>query len=483
MIARFLFAGFTAMIAASGVMNAAGPPFELTASQVRLFGLTHGTLVFGEGSIAFRTAAQKDAREWKFADLKQLRILSPTRIQLDTYEEQGRLRLGADRAYTFDVTDPISSELVAFLQGRIDRPFVTAVMPPLPLTPLFRTAVKHAHGRGGSDGALMLYDGGLAYAATRDDDARFWRFQDIFAVLALDPFRLQVLAYERGSGRTRPFTFDLKETLPDGMYDALWQRVNRPNRRPYSVGTDMEERAMNQSMIAGILALGIAAGNGQASMTQDPQHQHGAPAQAADPMAMCRKMMADMSTNTAKLEELASNMNSSSGQAKMTAMSDLLNAMVKERTAMTAAMTDMQPHRAMNDMPMTDEMKAMHAAMSSNPTQPAATSVATPAAFDLAFRMQPEPPRIGEDMALEVTLRSAAGQPVTDAVVTVTFFMSAMPGMGMPEMKNTATLKYDTAGVYKGTSQISMGGRWQVTIAATRAGKEVASKKITITAR
>ena len=45
----------------------------------------------------------------------------------------------------------------------------------------------------------------------------------------LDPFRLQVQAYEGGSGRTRTFVFELKSALPPEFYDALWARVSGRN--------------------------------------------------------------------------------------------------------------------------------------------------------------------------------------------------------------------------------------------------------------
>src|SRR3990172_1405704 len=145
---------------------------------------------------------------------------------------------------------------------------------------------------------------------------------------------------------------------------------------------------------------------------------------------------------------------------------------------MHTAMMAMHQGDAMKDMQMSDEMKAMHATMSSNAPKPAATEAATPAAFDIAFRSQPDPPRTGENAALEVTLKGEGGKPVTDAVVTVTFYMPAMPKMGMPEMKSSATLKHDAGGVYRGTGQVAMGGRWEVTISAVRDGKELANKKV-----
>jgi len=55
--------------------------------------------------------------------------------------------------------------------------------------------------------------------------------------------------------------------------------------------------------------------------------------------------------------------------------------------------------------------------------------------------------------------------------------------MKMPEMKNTVTLKHQKDGNYVGTGQVMMAGKWDATVTVKRAGKEVGSKKIPITAQ
>ncbi len=212
------------------VATAAQAPFEFAVRQDRFLGGTSGTLVINQDGIEFRTTDRKRARRWDYEALKQVRILSPTRIALATYEEQGRLRFGADRTYAFDVPGSISAEVVSFLLERLERPVVTAVMPPLPETALFRVSVKGTGTGQGSEGTFVLYQTGIAYLTARKSQARFWRFRDVYGVLALDGYRLQVLAYEGGSGETRTFTFELKTGLPPGMYDALWRRVNALGR-------------------------------------------------------------------------------------------------------------------------------------------------------------------------------------------------------------------------------------------------------------
>ena len=212
--------------------EAAGPPFDLAVKKDQFFGASRGTLVFAEDAVEYKTNDKNDARRWTYLKIKQVQVRSPRRIDILTYEDQGRMRLGADRTFEFELTQgAIGSDLIAFLLERIERPVVTAVMPPLPSDPLFRVPVKHQRQGRGSEGTLVLYGDRLVYLTERDDDARHWWFADIFSVLRLDRDRFEVLAYEGGGGRMRPFIFELKSDLPDGFYDALWQQVNRPTLR------------------------------------------------------------------------------------------------------------------------------------------------------------------------------------------------------------------------------------------------------------
>ena len=208
---------------------AAGPPFELSVKRDRLFGGSTGTLAFTVEGIEYQTKNTDDARRWPYDEVKQLQILSPTRIAVLTYEDRGRLRLGADRTFDFTVVQSaVSSELVTFLLERVSRPVVTAVMPQYGGEPLYRVRVKHQRQGRGSDGTLVMYERQLLYVTEQDDDSRFWRFGDIYSVQRLDRYRLQVTVYEGGSGDTRAFVFELKADLSERFFDELWARVNPP---------------------------------------------------------------------------------------------------------------------------------------------------------------------------------------------------------------------------------------------------------------
>jgi hypothetical protein len=91
-----------------------------------------------------------------------------------------------------------------------------------------------------------------------------------------------------------------------------------------------------------------------------------------------------------------------------------------------------------------------------------------------------QPIKMGEN-ALEVMV-TQDGQPVTDADVSVQFFMPAMPQMKMAEMKNTVPLKHEGGGRYRGTGSVMMAGTWDTTVMVMRGGQEIGSRKLEVTA-
>jgi len=66
--------------------------------------------------------------------------------------------------------------------------------------------------------------------------------------------------------------------------------------------------------------------------------------------------------------------------------------------------------------------------------------------------------------------------------VSVTFFMAAMPAMGMAAMRDIATLTDKGNGLYQGPVQLQTGGTWQVTVRVQRGGQTIATKQLSISA-
>lgn len=99
----------------------------------------------------------------------------------------------------------------------------------------------------------------------------------------------------------------------------------------------------------------------------------------------------------------------------------------------------------------------------------------------MEFSTQPDPPHKGNN-TFRVKLTGQKGAPVSGAQVTVTFFMPAMPAMGMAAMKTTVELNEKGGGVYEGNGNLGSGGSWQVTLTARQNGRVIGSKHFTVNA-
>jgi Cu(I)/Ag(I) efflux system membrane fusion protein len=117
---------------------------------------------------------------------------------------------------------------------------------------------------------------------------------------------------------------------------------------------------------------------------------------------------------------------------------------------------------------------------------PAGVPSSTPSApterLNITFRPQPDPPRTGES-TFEVTVKDSTGTPVADADVRATLFMPAMPTMNMPAMRSETTLAPTGNGSYRGTGQVVMTGRWDVTVNVSKGGQRLGTEQFALVAR
>ena len=93
----------------------------------------------------------------------------------------------------------------------------------------------------------------------------------------------------------------------------------------------------------------------------------------------------------------------------------------------------------------------------------------------------PSPPAKGHNN-LRVKLTAANDSPISGAQVNVTFYMAAMPAMGMAAMKTSVDLTDKGNGVYEGNGDLGSGGTWQVAITARQNGAAIANKQLTVNA-
>ena len=112
-----------------------------------------------------------------------------------------------------------------------------------------------------------------------------------------------------------------------------------------------------------------------------------------------------------------------------------------------------------------------------------AASMNTPAQqhANVEFTTDPNPPHKGSNL-VRVKLTGQDGQPIAGATVTVTFYMAAMPAMGMAAMKTTINATDKGGGMYEGKGDLGSGGTWQVTIRAQQHGQTIVNKQLTVNA-
>ena len=200
--------------------------YELSVEHEHTPGACQGTLVISPDQIEYKTTHKQDARTWRYDELRQIKIESPTEIKLVSYEDQKQM-LGRDRVFKFKVlAKEITPEISAFLMERATRPLVTSVMPVTKGDLRFEVPVKHLHTFGGCLGTLKIYSDRVVYESKdMPSDSRNWRYGDIQNFSQSSRFRFEVTSFESKFGGPKAYNFQLREELPAGAYDYVWARV------------------------------------------------------------------------------------------------------------------------------------------------------------------------------------------------------------------------------------------------------------------
>jgi membrane fusion protein, copper/silver efflux system len=110
----------------------------------------------------------------------------------------------------------------------------------------------------------------------------------------------------------------------------------------------------------------------------------------------------------------------------------------------------------------------------------AASAINAPQA-NAELTSEPNPPNKGSNV-FRIKLTDANGSAISGAEVSVTFFMPAMPSMGMAAMRTPVALSDKGNGVYEGSGVLGSGGTWQTTILAKKNGQTIASKQLSVNA-
>jgi Cu(I)/Ag(I) efflux system membrane fusion protein/cobalt-zinc-cadmium efflux system membrane fusion protein len=129
-----------------------------------------------------------------------------------------------------------------------------------------------------------------------------------------------------------------------------------------------------------------------------------------------------------------------------------------------------------------DSESQLRGALRSYEPLPEAPFDAASPAFDVTFRTEPDPPHVGENTFV-VGLRGSNSEPIADAEVKVVLFMPPMPTMNMPAARSEATLVAAGDGLYRGTAEVMIPGRWTVTVNVARTGKPLGARQFAVVAK
>jgi Cu(I)/Ag(I) efflux system membrane fusion protein/cobalt-zinc-cadmium efflux system membrane fusion protein len=109
------------------------------------------------------------------------------------------------------------------------------------------------------------------------------------------------------------------------------------------------------------------------------------------------------------------------------------------------------------------------------------SATGTPKKPKVTLTTDPSPAQKGTN-TVRIKLSDPTGHSISGAEVTVTFFMPAMPSMGMAEMKTVIKGTDKGGGMYEGKGDLGSGGMWQVTITARKNRETIATEKLTVKA-
>src|SRR5277367_543600 len=108
------------------------------------------------------------------------------------------------------------------------------------------------------------------------------------------------------------------------------------------------------------------------------------------------------------------------------------------------------------------------------------TAEAIPQA-NIDFTSDPNPLARGHNKVI-VTIRDSKSAPISGVRVTVSFYMPAMPAMGMAAMHAQGPAVDQGNGTYAANIELPSGGTWSLTITASKEGHSIAIKQVDVSA-
>lgn len=207
---------------------ASAQEFTFPVEHNHTFKSCKGDLIINGEGVEYRTTHKDHARKWTYTDIKLITLVSPTEVNILTYESR-LLTLGRDERFQFKVLKgELSIDLNDFLLAHVSRPLATSFVKSEE-NAVYAIPVRHRQSFGSDQGTLNVYADGIAYESVSTRNSRRWRWTDIQSMSRMGPYQFSVTTYEpKFGGPTKTYNFDLKERMEESVYDYLWARIYKP---------------------------------------------------------------------------------------------------------------------------------------------------------------------------------------------------------------------------------------------------------------
>ena len=219
--------------------------WQSTAHLRHTLGKTRGMLKIDSQGVEFQPD-KGPVLKWPFLDINTF-LLSSHRLVIKTYENRRHHLFGVQRR-KFDLEQAVPWQVAARLASGVQRPSQNGVPDPEPRG-LKSIRVHHRRHTGGTNGILVLRDGGIDYLSNVPHDSRSWRWGDLQTLSEPDPYHLLVFGYRDA------YSFDLKEPLSRALLNFLTDEIvshqqnetrNGPIRLPSGDSKSSESGEQNE---------------------------------------------------------------------------------------------------------------------------------------------------------------------------------------------------------------------------------------------
>jgi hypothetical protein len=204
--------------------------FQFSVEHDHFWRKGSGTLTIDQDGISY-TSEKDDGHntDWSYSDIQEVKIESPQRISIRTYEDVW-WKLNRERTLHFELVEgEIDPAVANFLRDRLPSVLVSAVFTPA-ADAAYRVPVKHKHAFGrGCEGQLLFSEEGIYYSASGSDHSRFWPIKDIESLGRRSGSNIRLTAWEHShSGSIRNFQFQLKQPMDGETYKRIWRKIYEP---------------------------------------------------------------------------------------------------------------------------------------------------------------------------------------------------------------------------------------------------------------